>query len=69
MKYLEGQSFGNYNVEIIRVQKYPLTSGPPLLKVMPFGKNNKIVPKFASFLSLAGSFFLEEDHRAGIRIF
>lgn len=36
-----------------RLLKCKNTSGPPLLKVMSFGKNNEIVPKFASFLSSA----------------
>lgn len=62
MKWLESYSFGNYSVYIIRMQEYPLTSRPCLLKLASLGKKKKkMTPNIPSLLSLAEYFFCAKE--------
>lgn len=57
MKCLESYSFENYSVTVIRMQEYPLTSRPPLLKFSFLEKEKKKTTKISSLLCLVESLF------------
>lgn len=62
MKCLESYSFENYSVTIIRMQEFPLTSRPSLLKFLFLGKGKKKgLQSFQAFWVYQNLFFLAQE--------